>query len=754
MPTSSELVASGDASLSVAPTPAPKDAAATAIRQLDEAAQPVGLGSEERVEKQSELAAQLVEGRLGMVSALYASMQLKNAAVASHCLRVALSCSRWGATLGMPDRLRTQLEAAALLHDIGKIGVPDAVLQKPGRLTDDELRSIDSSRRASRNVLAAAGAPEAVLDGVESAGAWFNGGHRDIKLEGEAIPFVSRMISIVDAYDSMTTDQVYRPARSRERALAELFEGAGTQFDPDLVKSFCEMHGGDQAELDADVASRWLPSIIGDGPSPWSVTPLAASPAPASPRSVFDTKLIDNLHDAVVFVDRTRIITHWNVGAERLTGVGASAAMGKVFTPTLLDMADDAGALLEDGKCPLAETLSSGMQHLGRYTVMGRNGKRASIELHAVPVDDGGGAELGASILMRDITSEQSLEDRCQQLHAAVTKDPMTQVANRAEFDRMLAAFVDAHEATGLPCSLIMADIDRFKSINDTFGHQAGDEAIMTFARLLKSLCRSGDLVARYGGEEFAVLCADCNNATAAKRAEQIRKKLSETAHSYLGGRHITASFGVTELQTGDTPETMLRRADRGLLQAKDQGRNQVVQLGDGMADTTGKKTSWLGRLFGGGANSSRVIETKLVTKVPVELAVEKLKGFVADREAKILKAGLNHLRLQIDDQVTARDGTVRPIAFLTDLRLAEEHVDRTNTQGFARGKYVQTAITVSIKAKRERDRRGGRAIERGRLLLGNLMSYLMAHEADDPAEYQPPETEAPAEESPVGAGA
>jgi diguanylate cyclase (GGDEF)-like protein len=143
-------------------------------------------------------------------------------------------------------------------------------------------------------------------------------------------------------------------------------------------------------------------------------------------------------------------------------------------------------------------------------------------------------------------------------------------VANRAEFDRMQALFIEAHQQAGLPCSLIMIDIDHFKRINDHFGHQVGDEAIITVANLLKGMCRSGDLVARYGGEEFVVLCADCDLADAAGRAEQIRRKLSETPHAALGAKRITASFGVAQLQSGDTPESMLRRADLGLLTAKE----------------------------------------------------------------------------------------------------------------------------------------------------------------------------------------
>jgi predicted signal transduction protein with EAL and GGDEF domain len=142
-------------------------------------------------------------------------------------------------------------------------------------------------------------------------------------------------------------------------------------------------------------------------------------------------------------------------------------------------------------------------------------------------------------------------------------------------------------------------------------------------------MCRSGDLVARYGGEEFAILCADCTNASAARKAEGIRQALAAVKHSRLGNASFTASFGVTELQTGDTPETMLRRADRALLQAKDQGRNQVVQLGDGMIEEKVKRSWWPFQSLRGGA----LVEVTLVSAVPIEVAVQKLRGFIADQD-------------------------------------------------------------------------------------------------------------------------
>ena len=117
---------------------------------------------------------------------------------------------------------------------------------------------------------------------------------------------------------------------------------------------------------------------------------------------------------------------------------------------------------------------------------MGRQGRHVAVDLHTIPVRRSDGVMQGATVLLHDASSETSLEERCQALHVQVSKDPLTQVANRAEFDRMLVNFVAAHQESNLPCSLIMSDIDHFKLINDKFGHQAGDAAIITFAALLE----------------------------------------------------------------------------------------------------------------------------------------------------------------------------------------------------------------------------------------------------------------------------
>ena len=101
-----------------------------------------------------------------------------------------------------------------------------------------------------------------------------------------------------------------------------------------------------------------------------------------------------------------------------------------------------------------------------------------AVDAHAIPVINEQGVTQGAILLFHDASSETSLEQRCQSLHEKATKDPLTQVANRAEFDRVHAMFVAAHQQQQVPCSLMMCDLDRFKLVNDTYGHQAGDDAI------------------------------------------------------------------------------------------------------------------------------------------------------------------------------------------------------------------------------------------------------------------------------------
>lgn len=700
------------------------------LRSLEEAAAEGGQSLASSTHQQLEN--KLVQARLGIASGLFAALCAKHPPTASHSLRVALGCSSWAAAMQLDEETRDMLEVAALLHDLGKIGVPDKVLLKPGRLLPEEIALMARHATRTTEILATTGVPQELIEIVHYSRAWYHSNSGPYDRQGEDLPLASRMIAIVDAFDSMTTDHVYRPARSRERAVAELFQFAGSQFDPDLVQRFATLFAQNENLYSDKLARRWLSRLPqGGNLLPWKVaTGQAQSIGTVDPTpSLFERKLIDNMHDGVVFVDSQATILLWNAGMERLTGVSSAAACGRTLAPHLMDMCSSHEQRVANEDCPVAHSIVTGVQWMGRVSIMGRHGRHVAVNLHAIPVRTNDGVVHGATVLFHDVSSEMSLEEKCQALHAQVTKDPLTQVANRAEFDRMLHSFVAAHQESNLPCSLIMCDLDHFKAINDRCGHQAGDEVIIKFAALLKSMCRAGDLVARYGGEEFAILCADCTNAAAARKAEAIREAFADVTHSSLGNKTVTASFGVTELQAGDTPETMLRRADRALLQAKDQGRNQVVQLGGGTMEESVKRRWWPFAW----RRSSALVQTTLVTSVPIELAVQKLRGFIADQQAKIIKTNENELELAITDgdAQTNRRATDRPTIFLVHLKLSQQRTERTNSHGLAAGIYLSTRVEVLIRPRRDRDRRKEATVHKARRLLGSLKSYLMAREDD-----------------------
>jgi len=677
---------------------------------------------------------QLVQVRLGIASSLYAALRLKHAATAGHGLRVALSCSAWALQKGLPDRQRDLIEVAALLHDVGMIGVPDHILLKPSPLDAKEIRIIERARTMSLEVLRSACAEPAILQIVEHVGAWYDGSKPGYRLTGEQLPLGARMITIIEAFDSMTTDHVFRPAMSLERATRELFEFAGTQFDPRLVKQFVELHAANQSQFRREVAARWLQSLDPEVVSSyWELGALPPSSRPKDADGMFQARLLDNMHDAVVFVEAGLRVIQWNHGAERLTGIVGTSVYQRQWLPSLLNMQNEKGDPIAEDDCPVISAIRSGVQSLRRLTIWGRTGRAVSVDSHAIPVVGDDGTTLGAILLLHDASPETSLEQRCQSLHEKATKDPLTQVANRAEFDRVHDAFIKTHRQQQVPCSLIICDLDFFKQVNDKYGHQAGDDAIKTLARLLKISCRPADLVARYGGEEFVMLCADCDNATAARRAEQVRKTLSQTLQPKLDGRPVTASFGVTEIQPGDTPETMLRRADRALLMAKGKGRNRVVQLGvgSGMDQPEQKK----GFFWRSPSRPALVLEQDLVTPVPIAIAVEKLRGFVADHRAKIIAVDGNKVRLQIDDRAAQmrRHGD-RSVTFSIDLRFEEEKSAPPEPESSVAGAVSQTKIHVTVSPRKNRDRRRADVADRAREVLASLRSYLMATAENAPA--------------------
>jgi len=165
-----------------------------------------------------------------------------------------------------------------------------------------------------------------------------------------------------------------------------------------------------------------------------------------------------------------------------------------------------------------------------------------------------------------------------QALQKAYT-DPLTQTHNRAAFNDTLQREILRANRCEQPLSLIFADIDHFKAINDEHGHECGDRALAFVARKIKESVRGSDVVFRYGGEEFVILLADTTPDKAVIIAERIRASLENHTLAYdMSALNITLSLGVSALQTTDSANDFIKRADAAMYEAKQQGRNRVCR--------------------------------------------------------------------------------------------------------------------------------------------------------------------------------
>jgi polar amino acid transport system substrate-binding protein len=213
-------------------------------------------------------------------------------------------------------------------------------------------------------------------------------------------------------------------------------------------------------------------------------------------------------------------------------------------------------------------------QSIHRWTVANGDGK---VDGHILWEVLAGVLLIGALLLWRDrmvARYNRRLRDINQQLVRLSSTDQLTGVANRRVFAEQSAKEVARVERYGQALSLIITDIDYFKDVNDSLGHEAGDRVLVQFAGLLADSIRKSDLIVRWGGEEFLILCPETDLQGAARLAELLRSRIA--AEDFGIARTLTASFGVASYRTGERIDALISRADRALYRAKAQGRDLV----------------------------------------------------------------------------------------------------------------------------------------------------------------------------------
>lgn len=293
----------------------------------------------------------------------------------------------------------------------------------------------------------------------------------------------------------------------------------------------------------------------------------------------FYKDIIDNLYDGVYFVDRDRVITYWNKGAERITGYSASQTLGRACRDNLLNHVTANGMQLCLNNCPLAAAMEDGNVREAEVFLHHADGHRVPVVIRASAIRNRRGEIIGAVESFSNNSSVIDTRSKLRALRREVTTDALTGVGNRKLLERRLSAVVAEYQNSLSAVGLLFIDVDQFKLVNDTFGHSSGDKVLRMVARTLRFALRSTDTVGRWGGEEFLVILEDMDDQEALKAAAEKVRTLVECSRLDLKENRlaVTISIGGTLLQSGDTPEQFVQRADDLMYQSKQSGRNRVT---------------------------------------------------------------------------------------------------------------------------------------------------------------------------------
>jgi diguanylate cyclase (GGDEF)-like protein/PAS domain S-box-containing protein len=305
---------------------------------------------------------------------------------------------------------------------------------------------------------------------------------------------------------------------------------------------------------------------------------------------------LQSIGDAVITTDSEGRIDYMNPVAESLTGWENREAQSQLITQVLV-VVDE--VTREAAESPVMRCLREGqMLGLAEHTVLiNRRGQEIAIQDSAAPIRDRAGNLIGAVMIFHDISKERRLH---RALHYQASHDALTGLINRREFENRLTAAVESvRQDADCRHALLYLDLDQFKLVNDTCGHQAGDQLLKQITGVLQSRVRSGDTLARLGGDEFGILLQNCPLDQAMRLAETLRQVIRDYRFIWQGGPlAVGVSVGIVEI-TSDTPTvaSVMSAADVACYAAKDQGRNRVQLYKPDHVPERHREMHWISKL-------------------------------------------------------------------------------------------------------------------------------------------------------------
>ncbi|MFA6041425.1 MAG: diguanylate cyclase, partial [Methylophilus sp.] len=314
-----------------------------------------------------------------------------------------------------------------------------------------------------------------------------------------------------------------------------------------------------------------LRNVIG---SNWDVTPMREMANQLAEQYESMRVTLHSIADAVITTDNNGIITWLNPVAERLTAWSNADAIDCPIQQVFHVLDDERKKPVENPvtTCIEQQQISVLVEH---NTLINKNGLEYGIECSVAPILDPNAKVLGTVLVFRDVTEQRKIS---KEIGYRASHDQLTGLVNRGEFEARLNRLLDKSRTENKEHSLLFIDLDKFKSVNDSCGHAAGDLVLIQISKLIASIIRSRDTLARLGGDEFAVILEECSIEQAKRVAQTICDKVHEYKFIHEGKIFkIGTSIGVAPVdQRFNSVADVLKEADAACYIAKQAGRNQV----------------------------------------------------------------------------------------------------------------------------------------------------------------------------------
>jgi len=566
-----------------------------------------------RIEDEQRHVQQTSDLHLATIEALARAIDAKDQTTQMHIRRVQVYAAGLARAAGLTEAEIQGVKTAALLHDIGKLAVPEHILSKPGPLTQEEFQKIRIHPQVGAEIIAAVPFPYPVAPLILSHHERWDGKGYPQGLVGDEIPVGARILTIVDYYDAVTTERPYHKALTSESAIGLLKHEAGRALDPKLVPQFVELLPSLAAELAAAAGheEHVEPAQTLPGSTAVGLVPAATSAfenialahreiyalyeiaqSMGTSLGVSDTMaLISSKLSKIVSWSGCALFLH-NPETDSLRCRFAAG----VDAPKLLDATLKVGHGLSGWVARNRRTLINGDPRV-TFEAAGIGGDLALNSAIVCPLvynDTFIGclglyhvepnhynedhrrlleriAEQAGAVIHNSIVFEQTQEDSLT--------DPLTGLPNRRSMFVHLSRELARAERLKSEVAIIVMDVDGFKTINDTYGHNVGDYALREVAGALQGALRPYDLCVRYAGDEFIVVIADCSREAAELKRRELQARIAEIQVEVRAGKRLRlgASAGTSVFpQDGTTYEQLLAAADHLMYRDKATRRGHV----------------------------------------------------------------------------------------------------------------------------------------------------------------------------------